>query len=373
MAALTKDSVLVLGGVGFVGRNFVKYLLDNDLCSHITVADKQIPQIAFMSTDQEACFDNDKVTFIQTDLTKDAHLDRVFGSDKSYDFVFNLAAETRYGQPAALYDDRCRLLSKKCAERAKSSGVKRFVEMSTALVYKPQTRKASTEGEGVIAPWTDQATAKLAAEQEVLGVEGLDVVILRPAFIWGPGDVNGLMPRIVCAAAYVELKETMKFLWDTKMRVNTVHVEDVCRALFHVTKDRIKSASIYNLVDKNDTDQGKTNKLMADLFGIKTGFHGIIISNLARLALNEVIQTANDKHMQPWDTICRSHKILTTPLSPYMSKDLLSNNSLFVDGSKIEKETGFSYAVPTIEEDKLREAVQAAIDIEIFPPILKAK
>ena len=36
-----------------------------------------------------------------------------------------------------------------------------------------------------------------------------------PTFIiefLGPGDVNGLMPRIVCAAAYVEIKEKMKFL-----------------------------------------------------------------------------------------------------------------------------------------------------------------
>lgn len=36
-----KPRVLVLGGVGFIGRNLVKYLVENDLCSYIRVCDKQ--------------------------------------------------------------------------------------------------------------------------------------------------------------------------------------------------------------------------------------------------------------------------------------------------------------------------------------------
>ena len=34
------DRVLVLGGTGFVGRHLVKYLVDNDACAKIRVADK---------------------------------------------------------------------------------------------------------------------------------------------------------------------------------------------------------------------------------------------------------------------------------------------------------------------------------------------
>jgi len=354
-----------------VGRNFVKYLVDNNLCSTITVADKAMPEISWMNDFHEAAFAHASVTYIQSDLTRDAHLDKVFGTAGTpgrYDYVFNLAAETRLGQNEQLYDERCRNLSKKCAERAKLIGVKRFVEMSTAQVYKAQKAKAHTE-DGTIAPWTTQAKAKLAAEQEVLKVTGLDVVVLRPAFIYGTGDVAGLMPRIVCAAAYKQLKQTMKFLWDKTMRINTVHVDDVCRALFHVTKDRIPSGSIFNLADKNDSDQAKINTLLGSLFGIKTGFHGIIVSNLARLNLAGVIELANENHMAPWDTICREHKIMTTPLSPYMGVELLSNNSLYIDGSRIES-TGFEYCQPTIDLEQIRAAVQAAIDIEIFPPIL---
>ena len=48
-----KYRVLILGGVGMVGRNFLEYLLKLNICSYIRIADKQIPQIAFMLPEQE--------------------------------------------------------------------------------------------------------------------------------------------------------------------------------------------------------------------------------------------------------------------------------------------------------------------------------
>ena len=35
--------VLVLGGVGFIGRNFIAYLIENDLAKSIRVVDKVLP------------------------------------------------------------------------------------------------------------------------------------------------------------------------------------------------------------------------------------------------------------------------------------------------------------------------------------------
>ena len=46
MTDTAKPRVLVLGGCGFVGRNLVKHLVDQDLCSAIVVADKTMPMIA---------------------------------------------------------------------------------------------------------------------------------------------------------------------------------------------------------------------------------------------------------------------------------------------------------------------------------------
>lgn len=126
-------------------------------------------------------------------------------------------------------------------------------------MYAPNTKQAATENSDV-EPWTTQAKYKREAEQEVLAVgqRGLNVVIFRPAFIYGRGDTHMMMTRAACAAAYVELNEKMSFLWDAKLRINTVHVEDVVRALWHaVDMQAVPGGSTWNLCDKNDTDQGK--------------------------------------------------------------------------------------------------------------------
>jgi nucleoside-diphosphate-sugar epimerase len=42
-----KPRVLVLGGAGMIGRNFVKFCIDRDLCAGIRVADKTMPEISY--------------------------------------------------------------------------------------------------------------------------------------------------------------------------------------------------------------------------------------------------------------------------------------------------------------------------------------
>lgn len=105
----------------------------------------------------------------------------------------------------------------------------------------------------------------------------------------------------------MELNEKMKFLWDASMKLNTVHVIDVCGAIWHLLTgpNSPPSGSIYNLADKSDTDQGKVNKLLEEIFKIRTGFHGPIISNLARLSFESAVEAANEKHMQPWTDMCK--------------------------------------------------------------------
>ena len=44
----------------------------------------------------------------------------------------------------------------------------------------------------------------------------------------------------------------MKFLWSKDMRINTVHVRDLCRALLFL-QEKGKVGEVYNVVDKNDT------------------------------------------------------------------------------------------------------------------------
>jgi hypothetical protein len=67
-----------------------------------------------------------------------------------------------------------------------------------------------------------------------------------------------------------------------------------------------------------------------------------------------VAEQANDKHMEPWQLLCKEHNVETN-LSPYIDKELLKKNHLCVDGTEITKEKNFQYTQPKITEALVRE------------------
>ena len=68
--------------------------------------------------------------------------------------------------------------------------------------------------------------------------------------------------------------------------------------------------------------------------------------------------------------LARSQKagITTTPLTPYLDKELLYNNSLCVNGNKIES-TGFKYDHPRITKALVLEVIKQFQENKLFPPV----
>jgi nucleoside-diphosphate-sugar epimerase len=319
-----------------------------------------------MSAEHRAAFEDPRVQFRQANLSAPASIKKHFDPEggPTWDVVFNLAAETKFGQTDEVYKENVIDIATQCSNAAAKAGVKRFIHMSTAQVY-DAGKKASKEDDKT-KPWTKLAKAHLAAEEVVRKVSGLQVVIVRPAVIYGPGDVLGIMPRVICAAVYQYMNEKMEFLWDKDLRLNTVHVRDVVAALWHLTTNG-SAGEIYNLADSGETDQGTINKHLESMFKIKTSFMGFLASKAATaVAMKTVAETANENHLKPWSDLCKAKGITSTPLTPYLDEELLYNNALSVDGSKITK-TGFSYKYPEPTEALLREAIQYNIDLNTFP------
>jgi nucleoside-diphosphate-sugar epimerase len=361
-----KANVLILGGCGFIGRHLVKYLVDNKLASHIKVADKALPGTSYLSAELKAAFDQKNIVeFKQSDLCKDDHVARLF-KDVKYTYVVNLCGETRFGLSDEDYKLKCCTTAEKCSKAAKKNEVTKWVEMSSAQIYEPQSKKPANE-EAKIKPWTVQAQNRLKAE-EVVSKEGPPCVILRASTVFGPADLTGIAPRLACGAVYKKLNEKMKFLWDEKLKINVVHVRDVCAAIWTACTD-LKPGTIYNVSDETDLDQGKLNEFLGTLFNIKTGFQGMIINNAAKVYIGGAAQMSNDKHVPTWTKLCQENKVLNTPISPYIDKELLSNNNLFIDGSKITKDSSFTYK-EKCTLDTVKEQLQAAIKQAIFPNVL---
>eukprot|EP01095_Lingulamoeba_sp_RSL-Kostka_P006730 TRINITY_DN2124_c0_g1_i1.p1 TRINITY_DN2124_c0_g1~~TRINITY_DN2124_c0_g1_i1.p1 ORF type:complete len:372 (+),score=149.19 TRINITY_DN2124_c0_g1_i1:42-1157(+) len=370
---MSKPNVLVLGGVGFVGRNLVTYIVQNDLAQFVRVVDKVLPATAFLGPPHSEAFANEEIVeYKQCNLTSEAGVNKAYTLDgdregQKFEIVFNCAAETKYGQTEEVYAEKVLELSKKCAEAAVKYNADKFIEFSTAQVYKAD-KKASSES-GSLKPWTNLAKYKLQAEEALKAIDGLPVIFVRPAICYGLGDVAGVCPRVITAAVYKHLGEKMKFLWSSDLRINTVHVEDVCKAAWHLSQsDDVEIGSIWNLADSSNTSQSSLNSILESIFGIQTGFVGKALSKIASLKLKEATDVVNDKHLKPWSDLCKAHNILNTPLTPYIDQELLYNNSLSIDGSAITG-TGFEYDHPNITEDSIRSMIDYFVDQNLFPPL----
>eukprot|EP01129_Flabellula_baltica_P007697 TRINITY_DN300_c0_g1_i1.p1 TRINITY_DN300_c0_g1~~TRINITY_DN300_c0_g1_i1.p1 ORF type:complete len:368 (+),score=103.07 TRINITY_DN300_c0_g1_i1:24-1127(+) len=359
--------VLVLGGVGFIGRNLVRYLAENNLASKVLVADKVPPMVAGLNEVERNIFESDLVEFKQCNLARENTIDAVFEhAGGNWEFVINLCGATKYSQPEEVYQESVVEAARVASQAAVRAGVQRWVEVSTAQVYKS---KKSPDGgyaeDGEIDPWTGVARARLQAE-EIIKASGLNYVIVRPAIVYGVGDQLGLTPKLVIGTVYKESGKKMELLWSKGLKTNTVHVNDVCTALWHLCTNGDNGA-IFNLSDPNDTDQGFVNDLLIQLYGIKAGFVGQTKSNLAStMGKKKLTNYVNDQHLKPWSELCKARGILDTPLTPYLDEELLYNAALDVNGTAITA-TGFEYQYPAPTADLLREVLNDFIEKGAFP------
>lgn len=360
---MEKPAVLIIGGLGYTGRNLTKYLHDNNLASEIRIVDKHLPELAWLAPEfKEAC---SRERFVQADAAQERSLPRVFDreGDKQFDYVFNCGGETRFSQEEKVYELRSYGLSMNVGKEAAKRKVKCFVELSTGMVYKPDsTPRKETDK---LKPWSNLAKWKLKAEEDLAKIEGLNVVVMRMAHAYGPYTSKFISTALCMARVYQSKKKEMRWLWKEDLRTNTVHIDDAVRALWHGAEWASKhpspgKAAIYNVVDHGNTSQGHTAKLMHEVFGIETGFHGTLISAFARLNLDHVVDEVNDETLDPWAELQQAAGVSqSTPLSPFMEKELLRDADLSLDGGLFEKETGFTYKHEKLTKEAVEEIVES--------------
>jgi nucleoside-diphosphate-sugar epimerase len=360
-----KPQILILGGLGFVGRNLVLYLVEKDLCKFIRVVDKLTFGMAHLGKKHQSAMENSVVEFIQGNLSNPETAAKVFAAPQGeFDFVVNVAGESKRGEYDAVYQDRIFGVFQTVVAEAGKHQIKKFVEVSTAEVYNPKKKKPAKE-KSKIKPWTPIANWKVKCEQ-LLTSSKIPYVILRPSIIYGPGDSNGIMPRVTLARLYKWMDEKMKFLWPNSLHLNTVHVNDVAKAIWHVANLKDKGV-IYNLSDKNDTTQGKMNEMLEDILNIKTESTNSLLAGIAKLSMNEIVEDINSTHMGPWIDLCSKYDIQSTPLSPRVSPEVMKDNELYADGSAIEA-TGFTYEHPNIKKEDILEMINYWTEQSLFPP-----
>ena len=268
--------------------------------------------------------------------------------------MFNCGGETRFSQDDEVYKLRSYQLSLAVGKEAAKRGVKAFVEVSTGQVYNPN-RTPQREGDKTSKPHTKQAKWKLQAEEDLAKIAGLRLCVLRIPHVYGPYGGRWLGTQLALARVYQsrDPKETLKWLWSSELRTNTLHVEDCARGMWQAAEwraanDKIPNASpsdriVFNMVDKGATSQGTVAEIIKQIFGIETGFQNTLVNTFARLNLEHVVDEVNDDTLDDWADLLESAEVRDNggPLSPFMEKELLRDADLSLDGARFESVVGF--------------------------------
>lgn len=243
------------------------------------------------------------------------------------------------------------------------------------MIYKsPSSSTISSGGckeSAPLKPWLKIAKYKLQAEEglEKLAKDGgLRYAVLRLAHVYGPYDVGFLARGLCLARVYQSQGREMKWLWGKDLRVNTVHVWDVCHAAWLAASWCASTSYVtsplraFNITDRGDTSQGKLAAIFGSIFNIPTGFQGTLVSSFARFNLDSVVDDVNEEILQPWADLLRDKGITRPgPLSPFMEKELLKDCDLCLDARRAAEVLGWEVEPrrDTVGEDVVREVVDS--------------
>lgn len=326
---------------------------------------------------------------MQADASKETSLERMFtlASGRQFSYVFNCGGETRYSQEPSIYALRSTALTTNLATHiAKMRPSPNLVEFSTGMVYKsPNSSTISSGGcteTAQLRPWLKVSKAKLHAEEvleKLAREQGLKYVSLRLAHVYGEYDVGFLARGLCLARVYQELNKELKWLWSKELRINTVHVLDVCSAAWNAahwcsqnppTAESNMSDRAFNIVDDGDTKQETLATIVSTIFNIRTGFQGSFISSFAKMNLDSVVDDVNDDVLQPWAEMMKRAGVdhgQGSPLSPFMEKELLKDSNLCLNAKKAKEVLGWKIEREGLTEERLREIIASYERVRWWP------
>ncbi|KAL4887725.1 hypothetical protein BJY04DRAFT_6166 [Aspergillus karnatakaensis] len=360
----SKPSVLIVGGLGFIGRHLALYIHENQLASEVRLVDKVLPQLAWLAPEfEEAC---SKEKFVQADASREQHFSRIFdrADGQQFDYVFNCGGETRYSQPDDVYEVRSYNLSVALAREVARRGIRSFVECSTAHVYKAGSSPRK-EGDK-LEPWHKLAKWRMKANEELMKISNLQYVALRLPNVYGPYESGWFAMGICLARIYADMQKDMELLYTKNLKTNTLHVNDAASALWKAAEWRYSAPTdgsvprLFNVVDHNDTRQGDIADALSEYFQIKSSFLGSLASQFAKLNMDDVVDDMNEMALQGWSDLIEEKGIARPgPISPFLEKDVLRDQDMSIDGTLFETTTGWKPTKGRYNADSVREMVES--------------
>lgn len=265
--------LLVTGGAGFIGSNFVRWMLANS-------GDRAVVLDALTYAGSlynlAGALDDERVEFIRGDVRdREAVAAAVSGCDAVVHFAAESHVDRSITDPDAFVGTNCGGTNTVCDE-ARRAGVRRVVHVSTDEVYGSK-EFGSFKEDSRLDPSSPYAASKAASDLIALSywrTHGLDVTVTRSSNNFGPYQYpEKLIPLFVARL----LDGTDAPLYGDGGNVRDwCHVDDNCAAIATVLRAG-RSGEIYNVGTGNEL----TNRDVAERLAALCGRDASAISNVA--------------------------------------------------------------------------------------------
>ncbi|RJP73424.1 MAG: dTDP-glucose 4,6-dehydratase [Candidatus Zixiibacteriota bacterium] len=245
-------NLLVTGGAGFIGSNFIHYIL------------REHPEVSLVNVDALTYCGNlenlsgvekdPRYRFVKADIADAGTMAEVFAG-ASFDAVLNFAAETHVDRsitgPSVFL--RTNVAGTQILlDLALKYGVPRFVQVSTDEVYGSLPETGAFTETTPLAPNSPYSASKASADLLVrayVHTYGMDAVVTRCSNNYGPWQFpEKLIPLMITNA----LEDKPLPVYGDGLNVRDwLHVEDHCRAVWLALEKGVKG-EVYNVGGANE-------------------------------------------------------------------------------------------------------------------------
>jgi dTDP-glucose 4,6-dehydratase len=248
-------NILVTGGAGFIGSNFIYYMLDKYKDYKIVCLDK-LTYAGNLSTLKKA-FENPNFKFVKGDISDREFVFELF-KEEHFDIIVNFAAEShvdRSIEDPEIFLKTNVIGTQVLMDAARKFGVKRFHQVSTDEVYGdlPLDRPdlLFTE-ETPLRPSSPYSASKAAADLLVLAyyrTYKLPVTISRCSNNYGPYHFpEKLIPLMIIRALN---DQPLPVYGDGRNVRDWLYVEDHCSAIDLIIHHG-REGEVYNIGGRNE-------------------------------------------------------------------------------------------------------------------------
>ena len=262
--------ILVTGACGFIGSNFVRYLLEKYPTYNILNLDKLT--YAGNPNNLKDLQDNSRYEFVKGDICDRELVEKLISDN--IDFVINFAAEThvdRAIQDASSFIQTNVYGTYVLLEASRKYTIKKYLQISTDEVYGSK-EKGSFKEIDLLQPNNPYSASKAAGDMMVRSYNrtyGLFTLITRSSNNFGPFQYpEKLIPSFII---HLLKKEKVPLYGDGLNVRDWLYVLDNCEAI-DLVLHKGKSGEIYNIGAKNERTNLEIAKFILHEMGESENF-----------------------------------------------------------------------------------------------------